>query len=754
MPLRAQRPPTATTMKSMNIKSLLFPTSPDQLPRRQLPRRVGPLRPAVERVESRILFALAVTTPLPDVTVEPGASQTIDLAGNINNEEIDGTIVRLTTNVGAMDLELFDTDAPLSVANFLNYVNTDQYNGTIFHRAVNDFVVQGGGYTTTGADITGPGTPTVPNEFSSARSNVRGTVAYAKLSGQPDSATSEFFVNLSDNLGLDQQNGGFTVFGRVLENGIAVADAIDELPKTDAAVGPQFFQDLPVLTPTANPTPNDLVVLQDASVVPETTYSVQSSDPNLVNASVTGNTLNLTFGTGTGLADVTVTGTDPRSGATVQDVFRVGVGVPVTSVVDVTIGDGTQRTVNFTDADGTRSSISLNGGTATVRFSGVDVTQAVAGRAIDVTGTGVEVTSIDTTGTTARSRLSITGRGGDDLVTINGINANAPIGTVTARNATLRGAANFASTVGRLDLARALGGTINIGGTPEDRPSTISIVSAEDTDITSTSPVRSLSLGGATNVDPEADIITAPSIGRLTANGDYVGSLNTASLGTARIGGGVASGTWNVGDARSITVGSTGPAWVGNFAGGVRSFSTTGDLSGTLNAASVNRLRVGSMTGANVNLTQAPAPRTAPALGQLVSTGAITNSAIRSSHDLGNINAGGITGSTIYAGVVPPAGTLLPTDPAAFVTPATIRGVNIRTRGAPGFSKSAIAASTLGRMNLGLVNTENGGVPFGLAGQTIASVNATGSAGNSVRRSRLTEPADSLTFGDFNVLVY
>ena len=113
-------------------------------------RRNASVPAAVERVESRVLFHLEVTAPLPDITVTPGASQTIDLGGSIDNEEINGTVVRLTTNVGALDLELFDADAPLSVANFLNYVNGDLYNGTIFHRAVEDFVVQGGGYTATG----------------------------------------------------------------------------------------------------------------------------------------------------------------------------------------------------------------------------------------------------------------------------------------------------------------------------------------------------------------------------------------------------------------------------------------------------------------------------------------------------------------------------------------------------------------------------------------------------------------------------
>ena len=714
----------------------------------------------MERVEPRLLFHLEVITPLPDVNATPGGSQAIDLAAALGNPEVVGSVVRLTTSAGPIDLEMFDAAAPQSVANFLNYVNTDQYNGTIIHRAVTDFVVQGGGYRTDGSDITGPGTPTVPNEFSPTRSNVRGTVAYAKLGpppGQPptpetiNSATSEWFINLGDNASnLDNQNGGFTVFGRVLGNGMTVADAIDALPKTDATVGSRFFQDLPTLTPTPTPTASDLVVLQDAAVVPEATYSVTSSDPALVNAAVVGNTLNLAFGAGTGVADVTVTATDTFTGATLQEVFRVGVGVPVVSALDVAIGDGTQATVNFTDADGTRGTISLRGGTATVRFGGTNVTQAVNGRVIDVTGTGVEVLSIDTAGTTSRSRLSVTATGTDGLVPVNGINAPAPIGNVAARGALLRGTAAFAGTVGRLDLGRADNAAVNIGGTAQDRPATVFVGGLNDSDLTSGAPLRSLTLAVANNLNPEADVVTAPAIARFTSGGGYGGNLNVGSLGTARVTGG-ATGAWTAGDARSITVASTSPAWVGNFTGAVRSFTATEGMSGSLTAAAVNQLRVGNMAGANVTLTLAPGA--GPALRRLTAS-AISDSNIRTSADIGTITANTITGSTVYAGVNVPAGSLLPTAATDFVAPATIRGVNVRSRTGTGFSDSAVAASNLGRINLGTVPTTNAGVPFGVSGQAIASVTAVLSTGEALRLRRLAEPTDGGTAGDFDVRVF
>lgn len=136
--------------------------------------------------------------------------------------------VRLTTTLGEIVFELVD-DAPISTENFLQYVEDEFYDGTIFHRVVPGFVVQGGGFLPGMVAPDGLRDP-IQNEFSPSRSNLRGTVAMAKLGGNPDSATSQFFVNLADNSGnLDSQNGGFTVFANVVE-GMDVVDAIAAVP--------------------------------------------------------------------------------------------------------------------------------------------------------------------------------------------------------------------------------------------------------------------------------------------------------------------------------------------------------------------------------------------------------------------------------------------------------------------------------------------------------------------------------------------
>lgn len=159
------------------------------------------------------------------------------------------TVVRFQTTLGVIDIQLYDAEAPLTVQNFLSYVESDAYNHSFFHRSVPDFVVQGGGYvwdTETDSPKSVATLPPVVNEFSPGRSNVRGMVAMAKLGGDPDSATSQWFFNLVDNsANLDVQNGGFTVFGQVIGEGMSVVDTIALLPRVNA--GGAFTQ-LPLAT--------------------------------------------------------------------------------------------------------------------------------------------------------------------------------------------------------------------------------------------------------------------------------------------------------------------------------------------------------------------------------------------------------------------------------------------------------------------------------------------------------------------------
>ena len=134
--------------------------------------------------------------------------------------------VRLKTNKGDIVIELNADKAPVTVANFLGYVNKKHYDGTVFHRVIDGFMIQGGGFAVEGGKLvekaSGKG---IKNEGQNGLTNDRGTVAMARTAN-PDSATAQFFINVKDNAGLNYpSNGGYAVFGKVTA-GMEVVDQI------------------------------------------------------------------------------------------------------------------------------------------------------------------------------------------------------------------------------------------------------------------------------------------------------------------------------------------------------------------------------------------------------------------------------------------------------------------------------------------------------------------------------------------------
>jgi cyclophilin family peptidyl-prolyl cis-trans isomerase len=134
--------------------------------------------------------------------------------------------VTLDTSKGKIVIELYPDKSPKSVDNFLKYVKAGHYDGTVFHRVIAGFMIQGGGYDAGGVER--PTRPPVENESSNGLQNARGTIAMARTS-DPHSATSQFYISVVDNRSLDYssapQRWGYTVFGKVVE-GMDVVDAI------------------------------------------------------------------------------------------------------------------------------------------------------------------------------------------------------------------------------------------------------------------------------------------------------------------------------------------------------------------------------------------------------------------------------------------------------------------------------------------------------------------------------------------------
>ena len=155
------------------------------------------------------------------------------------NFEILNPQVKVSTSLGDMLIDLDPKAAPISVTNFLKYVNQDFYTNLIFHRVVPGFVIQAGGFT---ADLVAPPTDaSIKLEVDNGLSNIRGSVAMARMT-ELNSGTTQFYINLVDNATLDTLNGGYAVFGSV-RAGLAAVDAIGAVPTTTATNG---MADVPV----------------------------------------------------------------------------------------------------------------------------------------------------------------------------------------------------------------------------------------------------------------------------------------------------------------------------------------------------------------------------------------------------------------------------------------------------------------------------------------------------------------------------
>lgn len=199
------------------------------------------------------------------------------------------TIVLVETNMGDFEINLFDQTTPKTVTNFLTYVKAGTFNNSIFHRSLKNFVIQGGGVRYSGnntfpfTDV--PARGPVDNE--PKLSNVRGTVAMAKVNNSPNSATTHWYVNVKDNSpNLDRDNGGYTVFGVVTGTGMSIVDSINNLYVPGGA-----FVDAPLRDYSATDLANKVPVTAANMVTIERITIINDSPTTAANLNPTPNTL-------------------------------------------------------------------------------------------------------------------------------------------------------------------------------------------------------------------------------------------------------------------------------------------------------------------------------------------------------------------------------------------------------------------------------------------------------------------------------
>jgi len=168
-----------------------------------------------------------------------------------------GPTAKFETTAGTFIIELNEEKAPITVANFVSYIESGHYNGTIFHRVIPNFMVQGGGFTTSYQQK--PSQAPIKNEAANGLRNDFGTIAMARTSN-PDSATAQFFINVTDNDFLNYQgefNPGYAVFGEVTEG----MDLLVEVSQRPTGPGGPFRTDVPAAP----------VIIKKASIVSEAT---------------------------------------------------------------------------------------------------------------------------------------------------------------------------------------------------------------------------------------------------------------------------------------------------------------------------------------------------------------------------------------------------------------------------------------------------------------------------------------------------
>ncbi len=438
--------------------------------------------------------------------------------------------------------------------------------------------------------------------------------------------------------------------------------------------------------------------------------------------------------------------TDTNDNTSAPATVTVNVGSEISSA------KGGNRSIIFTDATGGVETVTLSTGTAEVYFSG-NGTSTTTKSKTTVTGSGLEIGSIVLSGTTKSSALVVRGIA-NKAVTIGGITDSSPLGTITAKSATLSGV-DVLNGIASLSLAGLSNATMTIDtGVPRVA---LSLGTVSDSSLGSGVAITSLNVTSWTNAVSTTGI-TGVSINSLVSQGAFTPTLNLSaspvSIGAARIGGAL-GGAWTAsGKVTSIAAGSVNSTWAGQINGALTSMTVkTGGLADDLIAGSIGSLVIGGDLTGNI---------TAASVKTIRVNGNITGSTldITGAGGLSSLTALSLTNSNIFVDVTPTL-TLAAATSGALGT-ATIGSIDLTARGSNAFANSSIFADKIRSLALGTVNTDNSSTPEGVATNSIASV--TGVFGSvPVHLSPLQLSTEtilqtyleqqSIAFGDFEISI-
>jgi peptidyl-prolyl cis-trans isomerase A (cyclophilin A) len=569
-------------------------------------------------------------------------------------------IARFSTNRGTIDVNLFGDRAPQTVRNFLNYANRGVWDTTMFHRAAEsggvEFVIQGGGFFNQSPNF--PGIPTDPSpQNEPGISNLRGTIAMAKLGNNPNSATNQWFFNLSDNSqNLNNQNGGFTVFGEITNaQGLSVIDAIAALATFDASSQNGAFNEVPVIDIAAVEARGTLIasdtvsfsrlaILVDLTAEPSSQLPAQGSvtiaqPPGQNRAFVTlfdldgsgavgnGSWFKVTFGPRDTITSIQITGSPAgRVGIVISDAASVGA---ITDLRRTPTGD-----IAFIVCESAIRSIRIASPLSGFNLNGFSVPGIILPEDTDGDGDVSDAVAIFTGTGLAMTTLQLLGGVNGDVVIPSGVatvvvgglasNADFEVGSRGVTNAgtsytfgrvvdsdirsadriTVLRATEWRDDAGRQSLIRAPRiGPIVISGNRRE-----GIAGSFDSDIT-------LTATGLTEPIAPSIVIAGDIFGAVWNMPGQVGPVTIRGTAT----------NWTISGATSI-LGIT----VGNVAQG--NITTTGELrritaggwdKGAISARTAGTLRFNGDFNANFTLTGGG---TAPVIRGFTATGASTNS--------------------------------------------------------------------------------------------------------------------------------